>query len=1023
MATHHRPTTLITCTVVALLALTLGCTRRHYRMRADADAYSILAEKSIHSPWELPLDYDLLPPAHSRLHDSTPIDDPWLPVPAPQLYAYELPTLRSQASPQHQSDDSVPTSARRNANSEVATTLERLPPVHYHPDSANPIELVRFDGKLLSNSVTPAAFQATEQTSPADSGRESSRLTSRVQSDSQPADQTMAQYGDQVTISPIPVEFWEPIPRSCLTRMLEFESVREEYQRTRESYHQRHGEYPKTMPPPEQYADPSPRFTLEDIMDVTLLDSREYQSEKESLYRVALNLSLQRFDYDLKPSVGGNRTATNYTHTRAGSITTNGLGIPTTLQADKMLNTGGDLLARFANSVVLTFNGPTGFAADIGSDLIFDVSQSVLQRDIRLEALTQAERDVLYAARDFTRFRKDLFRQQSMSYYGLLNTYRNIEIRSQDYFAFIRSFDERDVEYQYGLRSRYDVDQLEQSVLTGRSSLIRTCNQLEAGLDTLKIRMGLPTETPINLNLTELEQLTLRDELAVTGEGIRRVRRRLLNERRSDEPSIVLLVSSAIVINDRILEALDLRSRIEGQNFDTANLFLLRARLQVDAGRLIVDQRQTELDDLLRSVNPDPAATFLRSMRLADELLRLTERQNDLATQLDVDGALLEQLKSRADELRERAAAQEQEFSARLRDKTLLQELPRMVEQATAIKDGARQLSSDADRALGVPLEPPTPEESLRVLNEQLDHLLQQAEALLDDIGSGLVPVELEVDDAMMTALVSRFDLMNQRGFLADDWRAIKFAADDLKSILNLRATQRISTPGALNRPFALSLDDSQTAVGLTFDAPFNRRAQRNTFRQSLINYQASLRRLMQLEDGVKLSVRSDLRSLALGKETYVISVASAALTRESVLSNDLQLQLGLPGINARDFRESRISYTEALIAVASNHINYINDRTQLFFDLELLTVGDDGFWHELHDEDYQPTPYYQLPPHASPAYGRLPPHLKHSRKIKRMNYIPSGVSAIHGEGRAADLTEYFLESEEIVSPEPTAPE
>ena len=40
----------------------------------------------------------------------------------------------------------------------------------------------------------------------------------------------------------------------------------------------------------------------------------------------------------------------------------------------------------------------------------------------------------------------------------------------------------------------------------------------------------------------------------------------------------------------------------------------------------------------------------------------------------------------------------------------------------------------------------------------------------------------------MLTALIQRLDLMNERGFLADDWRRIKFASDDLRSVLNLSA-------------------------------------------------------------------------------------------------------------------------------------------------------------------------------------------------------------------------------------------
>ena len=63
---------------------------------------------------------------------------------------------------------------------------------------------------------------------------------------------------------------------------------------------------------------------------------------------------------------------------------------------------------------------------------------------------------------------------------------------------------------------------------------------------------------------------------------------------------------------------------------------------------------------------------------------------------------------------------------------------------------------------------------------------------IYDLIACGLIPVEIEVDDAMMTALVLRFDLMNERGILADDWRQIKLAGDDLRSVLDLNASQTI---------------------------------------------------------------------------------------------------------------------------------------------------------------------------------------------------------------------------------------
>jgi hypothetical protein len=237
---------------------------------------------------------------------------------------------------------------------------------------------------------------------------------------------------------------------------------------------------------------------------------------------------------------------------------------------------------------------------------------------------------------------------------------------------------------------------------------------------------------------------------------------------------------------------------------------------------------------------------------------------------------------------------------------------------------------------------------------------------------------------------------MNQRGEVADAWRQIKYAGDDLKSILNITASQRISTRRDVNRVFDFTLDESETRVSASFDAPFNRFAQRNIFRQSLIDYQASLRSWMALEDSIKLAVRNDLRSLSLDKEQYAIEVASAALAYERVVSVLLELRLAIGRAAARDFLEAQNAYASSLSNVASRHIGYIIDRTQLFFDMELLEVDDGGFWNQLYDEKYQPEPYYQMPPYAHPPYGELVPGLWYSHLMRRMEQVPPGTSAIH---------------------------
>ena len=46
---------------ILLLAVLAGCSRSHYRMRADAQAHAIIQEKSAFTPWMPPSDFTIAP--------------------------------------------------------------------------------------------------------------------------------------------------------------------------------------------------------------------------------------------------------------------------------------------------------------------------------------------------------------------------------------------------------------------------------------------------------------------------------------------------------------------------------------------------------------------------------------------------------------------------------------------------------------------------------------------------------------------------------------------------------------------------------------------------------------------------------------------------------------------------------------------------------------------------------------------------------------------------------------------------
>lgn len=991
------------CRILLMLLPVLflvGCSRTHYRLRADRDSFGILHEKGGGTPWRIPFGFAVRPDPRSRFHDPTPADDPILPPPTPKLYGYQLPELPDRDPRRFRRGGGGPASGRPWDEVEGVPDLPLgfLGPLHRHSDNqAGDGPIMGFPISQLGQSsqslmdepfaVRPASVEFSldlenradlelaqvpeaEAETDTESGDDGKRSAGHGGDDGQEVGGG-PDVGIELRVAPLSSSAWEALPDDTLRRMFEFDSVGEEFER---SFQRR--------PAPEQLDD-SERITLEDILELAAINHREYQTQKELLYAAALRLTLQRFDYELRFTPFGNGTTVDYLHSRSGGATVNSMAIPTQTAMEKVMATGGTVLTRFANDIVLTFNGPDGFAADVGSELLLGVSQSVLQRDIIFENLTQAERDVVYAARDFARFRKILFRNLAAQYYNLLLAYRRIEIDSQDYFSTYRAFHQGEAEYRAGRLPRFQVDQLEQNALASRSSLIGSSTAFEGDLDNLKFAIGLPPELPLNLDLSELEELTLRDESAVSGERVRRARRNLVSERGEATPDQGVLLNSSIDLTRRMIDWGRLRNQLGQETLDEQTLEDLLRQLLVDEAWLLVNFNREALQQALDEMPPaPPIRIFQRTMELANSIGILIRRQLDLPIARDLADP-------RRQEFRRQLRQLEESYSA-LQDELEQVVASRQLDRITELVESSRQLRRQADetanalnQALG--LEPHEPEAALRQTLQEVDLLLTLSQQSLDQEVPSLAPLEIDMEEAMLAALLERFDVMNERGELADAWRRIKLTGDDLRSVLNLNATQVVRTRSDVNRPFDFTFDDSQTRVAFQFDTPLNRRAQRNAYRVSLLDYQRGLRNLMALEDGIKLDIREELRQLQLNREQYRIAVASAALAFERVVSTRLQLQLGVQDVAARDFLEAQQAYTASLSNVASVQIRYILNRIQLFLDLEQLEVDEQLFWNELYDENFQPTPRYELPEYARPAYGELPPRVWYSRSIRRM--------------------------------------
>ncbi len=1027
----REPDSFAACARVVLCLICLGsigCKRGFYLRTADRDAYCLIQEKGAGPSWTLQPGFNVTPDPRSRFYDPTCKTDPTLPIPAPQIYNYDVPPLVTEApaprdlnrNTTDQTNPNVDSTSEDTEPAAVSSPSDRNPS---EPNSGNTSSANSAVGNLESTTLqditTTSELQATSFAVYVDDGPSDLQLQGTDPAASPAPERlpivvaAMVESGENSSDKPgddqnqtsdgilrpslleplgqtplprlgaVPQDAWLSLPETCLKRMLEFDTVRAEYERS------------FNRPVDESQLDAARRVNLENILEIALINSRDYQTRKETLYRVALRLSLQRFAYETKFLSRGNGASLGYTHDRNLGIENNSLSIQNGVGLSKSLYTGGDFIARFANDVVLTFNGPAGFSSSVGSEIFVDLFQPILQRDVRFEALTQAERDVVYAARDFVRIRKLLFRDLAAQYYALLLTYRGIAINTQDYFSNLREFNRAAATERAGRIPLFQVDQFEQNVLRSRGNLINSCNSLEGSIDRLKIRIGLPTELPLNIALQELEDLTQSDEANVLREQLARKSRVFLQQQEREGTAVAIPALTEVA--RRLLSLAEVNERIEeADQAQTADLTVLVALLETEEKRIEASKNEALLDKNSRAGDNEaqvlPAQLFIRNK----EVLKLTLdslRQELLLLKLVSDQSPNQSESPEFDRLTDQWYEQVQQYDAleeELVNVPFAQQaasLPILIAKAQQLLSSAKKLDQEIQTSLkqaGI---------TLAQNDADLERLVEAVFVARNEVptGSGLTALDVDMDEAMLTALVQRLDLMNQRGDLADSWRLIKYAGDDLRSILNLRTTQSIRTPPGSNKPFDFSFKDSTTRLSVDFDTPLNRRSERNIFRLALIDYNVTLRNLIDVQDNIKLDIRDDLRAIELDRNQYDIAIASAALAYDRVTSTRMQVALGQGNVTARDFLEAQQAYTQSLSAVAQQHINYINDRINFFVDVEQLQVDPVNFWPELRNEEYPFIPNTDFPSVSPNGYDTLPCGPWYSRRIRRMEQIPSG--------------------------------
>jgi outer membrane protein TolC len=706
---------------------------------------------------------------------------------------------------------------------------------------------------------------------------------------------------------------------------------------------------------------------LTGAVQVALFNSPEYQEQLETLYLSGLDVTFERFRFDTQFFGGSSIFYTAEGPIRSGrpsgsSVLEVAPSRPgNRFRAEKLTATGGELVVGFANSLMWQFAGPDNYSSRTLVD--FSLVQPLLRAGGRIrvmERLTIAERALLANVRQMEHYRRGFYlsvvtgedtgqgpnrrggffggsglegfsgvggggfgrvgqfgggfggqgfgftggagAQQAGGYIGLLQTAQIIRNQYSNIAALGDSVEQLQAAYEAGRIDRFQVDLARQALYNAQSQLLNSEAIYENTLDNFKVQNGLPPSLPVEIadplldhfNLLDPElaalQIRLADVLTVLrggGEGA--------EEGDPGEP-LTLPVEPPPQAETEIAAT------------DLASLVNQASEIRTAAGeRVAVAQQDFEN---LQAAIPKRRAT----------LERLAEREDARAAEMDPD--LLS-----AERLEERVVALGQEIAA-------------LTQRITGVWALIDQLVADTNMA---PLQRQIQLTTLltQLSGELLELSLLQARARLDAITFD--PVELTPEEAFCIASRYRRDWMNARAALVDSWRLIHFNANDLESDLDLIFAGDIGN--ASDNPFDLRASDGRLSVGLQFDGPLTRLAERNTYRQSLIEYQQARRTYYQFRDNIQRNVRSTLRQLRLDDLNFElrraavhVAITQVDLARLRLSEPARPVTAAAPGTPLQPGGQSQFGDTVArdLVNALIDLLNVQNDFLSVWVDHEV---------------------------------------------------------------------------------------
>lgn len=209
---------------------------------------------------------------------------------------------------------------------------------------------------------------------------------------------------------------------------------------------------------------------------------------------------------------------------------------------------------------------------------------------------------------------------------------------------------------------------------------------------------------------------------------------------------------------------------------------------------------------------------------------------------------------------------------------------------------------------------------------------------------TGMERPDLELDQAIELAVQTRLDLYTELDRVQDRARKIEVAVNALNPSLDLSFVASVpdSNSGNLGE---LDFENAIYTAGLDIELPLDSRAERNNYRRSLIDYEVATRQYLLAMYNIKLDVIDIWRRLNQASKSYEINVTSVEINERRVEEAELRAELGLGDI--QDTVDSQNDLTSARTELVRTIVDYNIAKLELWRDVGLLYVNDNGQWEE----------------------------------------------------------------------------